>query len=116
MPASAALHFTIALRAARSASSSDPRRISLLPSSMVMRQGELALQRLRASFRAALNSDLTRIGIKGSDLRDIGELQKVKALGDAGPDLGGVAVDRLLAGEDDVRRAEAISDFRDRLR
>ncbi len=53
------------------------------------------------------------VEIELADLGDVGELQQAEALGDAGADLRGVAVDRLLAGEDDVRRAVGLADLAD---
>ena len=64
----------------------------------------------------ALQLDRARCVVDIDDLRHIGQLQEVEPLGDAGADLRGVAVDGLLAGEDDVGRAEDFADLADRLR
>ncbi len=43
---------------------------------------------------------------------DIGQLQQAEPLGDARTDLGRVAIDRLLAGEDQIRRPNSVEIFR----
>ena len=77
--------------------------------------GQARLQQLRAAFGTALELHHAAVVVEFDDRRHIGELQHVEALGDAGADLGGVAVDGLLAGEDDVGRAEGLADLADRL-
>jgi len=57
--------------------------------------------------------DAARRGVERYDLSHIGELEQAETLGDAGPDLGGIAVDRLLARKYEVRHAIGRTDFAD---
>ncbi len=77
--------------------------------------GQGRAQHLHAAFGAALQIDRARRGVEAGDLGNIGELIEAEPAGDAGTDLRRVAVDRLLAGEDDVGRAPGLADLADRL-
>ena len=81
-----------------------------------MRQGSLVFSTCTPPSARRSIDDLAFLRIAFVDLRDIGELQQAEALGDAGTDLRRVAVDRLLAGEDDIELAQGLLDLADRLR
>ena len=72
-----------------------------------------AAQHLYAAFRAPLHLDAARRSVEGRNLCHIGQLVQAETLGDAGPDLCGIAVDCLLAGEYQVRAPIGGSDLAD---
>ena len=77
---------------------------------------QVGLQDLHAAFGAALQRHRAALAIDLVDAGDIGDLFELQALGDAGADLRGVAVDGLLAAEHDVDLAEGVADLLQRRR
>ncbi len=70
--------------------------------------GQPGFEYLHAALGPALNHQLALVRVHGFDLAHIGEQLHAKPLGDAGADLGGVAVDGLLAAKHQIDRHVAV--------
>ncbi|TDY16638.1 hypothetical protein B0G81_7706 [Paraburkholderia sp. BL6665CI2N2] len=78
------------------------KRSSFVFSSIVTRQGSAVFQYLHTAFGAALDYDRARVEVSLDDPGYIREQLDAQSHRDSGADLGSVAIDGLLAGEDDV--------------